>query len=134
MKEHLRTQLPEFMIPQTLIQIPAIPLTVNGKLDRRALPDGAPSLYRQEAQDDGPRSPAEAQLGSIWVEVLGQSSPGVNANFFRFGGDSLLSIRVVVRLRELGYAIQVQDVFAHPTIRALARVMMAQRRARPCPP
>lgn len=123
LKAHLRTLLPEYMIPQVLVQIPALPLTANGKLDRRALPATTLSSHQQEMQDDGPQSPAEALLASIWADVLGHSNPGVTANFFRFGGDSLLSIRVVARLRELGYAVQVQDVFAHPTIRALAAVL-----------
>ncbi|HEU5380231.1 MAG TPA: amino acid adenylation domain-containing protein [Ktedonobacteraceae bacterium] len=121
-KEQLRKLLPEYMIPQVLIQIPAIPLTANGKLDRRALPDPPASLPRG-TQDDGPTSQEEVILTGIWADVLGQESPGVNTNFFRYGGDSILSIRVVARLRELGYAVEVQDVFAHPTIRELAEMM-----------
>jgi amino acid adenylation domain-containing protein len=125
-KDQLRERLPDFMIPQVIIEIQSMPTTANGKLDRRALPD--PFAHVQlDDEVTGPSSPEEEVLVKIWADVLGLDGTGVNANFFRYGGDSILSIRVAAQLRELGYAVEVHDIFAHPTIRRLAEVMKTRR-------
>ena len=126
LKEQLRKQLPEFMIPQILVPIPAIPTTANGKMDQRALPDVL-TYTQEEDQNTQPRSQEEKILTRIWSDVLGMDNPGIDANFFRHGGDSILSIRIVARLRESGYNIEVHDVFAQHTIRKLAEVMASHR-------
>lgn len=125
-KDQLKKRLPEFMIPQLIIEISSIPTTANGKLDRRALPDPFTDA-RFDDQVTAPSSPEEELLVEIWTEVLGLNRAGIDANFFQYGGDSIHSIRVAARLRELGYAVEVQDVFARPTIRGLAELMRSRQ-------
>ncbi|SEM10285.1 non-ribosomal peptide synthetase [Streptacidiphilus jiangxiensis] len=125
-KEQLRLQLPDFMVPQVFMTIAQVPTTVNGKLDRRALPDPLPSV---DADDDGSAAPVTEQervLAEIWRDVLGVPQAGVDSSFFRLGGDSITSIRVAARLRELGYRVEVKDIFAMPTIRELAQQLATE--------
>lgn len=119
-RERVAGQLPDFMVPSLFVQLPTLPTTANGKLDRRALPDPFADLEPAEPETQ-PATEEERVLLRIWRDVLNQRKIGVNTNFFRIGGDSILSIRVVARLRELGYKVEVHDVFANPTIRQLAR-------------
>jgi amino acid adenylation domain-containing protein len=122
-KAVLARRLPEFMVPQAVVALPALPTTANGKLDRKALPDPV-GLASAPAEDSGPpATERERELADVWAEVLGTGRIGVEANFFRHGGDSIVSIRVAAKLRELGYSVQVHDIFAHPTIRQLAAVL-----------
>ncbi|MDR6675808.1 non-ribosomal peptide synthetase, partial [Xanthomonas sp. 1678] len=103
---------------------PALPLTANGKLDRRALP--APQR-EGEARDDLPADAAERRLAELWAELLGLPQVGVTASFFQLGGHSLLAARMVNRLHGQGIAIELRDVFLEPTIRGLARRLQAQQ-------
>jgi amino acid adenylation domain-containing protein len=123
-KELLRKQLPDFMVPQVFVEIPAIPTTANGKLDRKALPDPWPDtdVHADLSKEDSevPATAGERVLVDVWREVLGVRQVGLNSNFFQLGGDSILSIRIAARLRELGHQVTVQEIFAHPTIRQLA--------------
>ncbi|QSQ25680.1 amino acid adenylation domain-containing protein [Pyxidicoccus parkwayensis] len=128
LREHLKTQLPEFMVPRLFISVPDIPTTANGKMDRKALPDpltavgaDAPESGAAGSSLTPPSTKEEAVLLGIWREVLGVERLGVDSNFFRLGGDSILSIRIAARLRELGYPVGVREIFAHPTVRQLAR-------------
>ncbi|MEH6421144.1 amino acid adenylation domain-containing protein [Pseudomonas sp. CGJS7] len=128
----MRKQLPDFMIPQLFVAIEAIPTSANGKLDRKALPDplaGAASPAGHEPTP--PTTAAEIALTRIWSEVLGNDRIGIDSNFFQLGGDSILSIRIVARLRELGYAVEVRELFAHPSVRELARHLRAAEAAGP---
>ncbi|WP_375772170.1 amino acid adenylation domain-containing protein [Archangium gephyra] len=135
LRDHLKTQLPEFMIPRLFISVPEIPTTANGKVDRRALPDPL-TATRPDAPEAGapattlapPSTKEEAILLRIWSEVLGVAHLGVDSNFFRLGGDSILSIRIAARLRELGYHVDVRDIFANPTVRQLARHLTTTHR------
>ncbi|MGM1059580.1 amino acid adenylation domain-containing protein [Saccharothrix sp. Mg75] len=129
-REHLAKRLPEFMIPQVIVELPALPTTANGKLDRRSLPD--PLADSDRAEEPGAAtSPEQALLAQVWAEVLGLNRVGVDANFFNHGGDSIQSVRVAARLRESGYAVEVQDIFARPTIRELAELMVSRRAEAP---
>ncbi|SDX84781.1 non-ribosomal peptide synthetase [Lysobacter enzymogenes] len=127
----MKRHLPDFMVPQLFVPIDAIPLSVNGKLDRKALPDplladaspAAPAAAL--AAHAQPATPAERALAQAWAEALDRPAIGVDDNFFRLGGDSILSLRIVARMRELGYALQVRDLFAHPSVRELARHLRA---------
>ena len=117
----LAEQLPAYMIPAAVVVLAALPLTVNGKLDRRALP--APEYH--DAAGGGYRAPTDAMeelLAGIYAQILGVQRVGVDDSFFDLGGHSLLAMRLVARIRaELGVEIAVQAVFDEPTVARLAK-------------
>ncbi|MDR0268868.1 MAG: amino acid adenylation domain-containing protein [Paenibacillus sp.] len=119
-KEWVADQLPEFMVPRVFVQTPQLVTTANGKLDRKCLPDplAVLDLTREVVQ---PSTEQERLLLQIWKEVLKEERIDVETNFFRLGGDSILSIRVAAKLREIGYQVEVHEIFANPTIRQLAK-------------
>ena len=109
----LRERLPEYMVPSAVVVLDALPLTANGKLDRRALP--APE--RGSAARVEPSTPTEALLVEIWSEVLEVEQVGVQENFFELGGHSLLATQVIARIREtFGVDLPLRAVFENPTI------------------
>ncbi|MEU3902182.1 condensation domain-containing protein, partial [Streptomyces sp. NPDC045251] len=110
--------LPGYMIPVTWLVLDALPLTANGKLDRKALPE--PALAAQQTVR-GPRTERERVLSGIFQDVLGTTEVGVDEDFFALGGDSIRSIQVVSRARAAGLALTTRDVFEHKTVAALAR-------------
>jgi amino acid adenylation domain-containing protein len=121
--DHLRSfladRLPEYMIPSAFVTLDALPLSPNGKLDRRALPD--PDLSRaRTAAYVAPRSEQERILAEIWADVLGQEQIGVNDNFFALGGDSIHFVTVLAKARGRGLHLTFQEFFAHPTVAELA--------------
>ena len=127
LRNHLRNRLPDYMIPAAFVPMASLPLTPNGKVDRRALP--APDFSRSDAPSDAPseqtpESPLERYLAGLWCEVLGVKSIRRTDNFFETGGDSLLGLRMVNRLRDnLGEHVSLVVVFEAPTIQALARIL-----------
>ncbi|MEU7876306.1 amino acid adenylation domain-containing protein [Dactylosporangium sp. NPDC049140] len=124
LRAFLAARLPEHMIPAVFVELTAIPLTANGKLDRAALP--APDQSRPEL-DGGfvaPRTPAEEQLAAIWSDVLGVERVGVHDNFFELGGHSLLATQVVTRIRAVfDVELPVAALFDTPTVDGLAGVV-----------
>jgi acyl-coenzyme A synthetase/AMP-(fatty) acid ligase/acyl carrier protein len=118
-RRRLNEQLPEYMVPSAFVVLEALPVTPNGKVDRRALP--APERGANEATYLAPRNAMEEALARIWSEVLKVDRVGVHDNFFELGGHSLLATRVLVRLRkELNVDLAVRDIFECPTIARLA--------------
>jgi amino acid adenylation domain-containing protein len=125
LRNELAGRLPEPMIPSDFVFLDALPLTANGKVDRRALP--APERAGAGGQETGPlsgrppRTPAEEMLALLWSELLGVSSVGADDGFFDLGGHSLLATRLVSRVRDLfGVEIPLRDVFEAPTPAGLA--------------
>jgi len=113
----LRERLPEPMVPSAFVALAALPLTANGKLDRRALPPPAD----EERAWRPPRTAVEERLAAIWAEVLGRERVGVDDNFFALGGHSLLATQVVARVRQvLGRDLELRHLFAEPTLAHLA--------------
>ncbi|OKO50208.1 non-ribosomal peptide synthetase [Pseudomonas sp. BTN1] len=120
LKAHLKAQLPDYMVPAHLIVLQSMPLTANGKLDRRALPEPDPEANRQAYV--APRSELEHSLAAIWCAVLNVEQVGLDDNFFELGGDSILSIQVVSRARQAGIHFSPRDLFQHQTVQSLAAV------------
>src|SRR5947208_16212357 len=129
LRAFLARTLPDYMVPSALVVLEALPLSPNGKLDRRALP--APDLGAVAgAGYVAPRTDAEATLTGIWSEVLGVAQVGVEDNFFELGGDSILSIRVISRLRAaFRVELSPRTLFTTPTVAGLATALAADARA-----
>ncbi|WP_456016274.1 non-ribosomal peptide synthetase [Pseudomonas fluorescens] len=126
LKAHLKTQLPDYMVPAHLIVLDSMPLTANGKLDRRALPQPDPEANRQDYV--APRNELEHTLAAIWCAVLNVQQVGLDDNFFELGGDSILSIQVVSRARQAGIHFSPRDLFQHQTVQTLAAVATRSER------
>ncbi|MDD0974695.1 non-ribosomal peptide synthetase [Pseudomonas fontis] len=121
LKAQLRVNLPDYMVPAHLVLLAQMPLTGNGKLDRRALP--LPDLEQGRQHYEAPRSELEQQLAGIWRDVLNVERVGLQDNFFELGGDSILSIQVVSRARQLGLHFTAKDLFQQQTVQTLATVV-----------
>jgi natural product biosynthesis luciferase-like monooxygenase protein/amino acid adenylation domain-containing protein/non-ribosomal peptide synthase protein (TIGR01720 family) len=117
--QHLKQQLPEYMIPALVVELDSLPVTTNGKVDKKALPDpDAATLVTNEYE--APRNDTEERLVAIWQELLGVSRVGINDSFFELGGDSIICIQLVSRASRYGMVLHPQDVFEHQTIAALS--------------
>ncbi|EOT7441318.1 non-ribosomal peptide synthase/polyketide synthase [Pseudomonas aeruginosa] len=125
LRQALKASLPEHMVPAHLLFLERLPLTANGKLDRRALP--APDASRLQQDYAAPRSELEQRLAAIWADVLKLGRVGLDDNFFELGGDSIISIQVVSRARQAGIRLAPRDLFLHQTIRGLAGVAVEGR-------
>ena len=127
LRAHLKQRLPEIMVPSAFVVLPAMPLTPNGKVDRRRLP--APDPVRQEIATSStpPKTPVEIALAGLWREILGLETVGVNDDFFKSGGHSLLATQLVSRLREVfKIELSLRALFEAPTIARLAQRLIAQ--------
>ncbi len=119
----LARTLPDHMVPSAFVHLDRLPLTGNGKLDRKALP--APEWETTGARHVEPRTETERVLADIWAQVLGLDRVGVEDDFFELGGDSIISIQVVSRARQAGYGLAPRDLFTHSTVAALAAAVPA---------
>ena len=121
-RAHLRERLPEYMVPNRVLLLQELPLTANGKLDRRALP--APGRDQAAEERLAPRTPTEELVCAIWAEVLGVQSVGVEENFFDLGGHSLLATQVMSRLRGVfDIELHLRSLFRSPTVRGLSKLV-----------
>ncbi|OBG17976.1 non-ribosomal peptide synthetase [Mycolicibacterium celeriflavum] len=118
----LAERLPAYMVPAAVVTLAALPLTVNGKLDTRALP--APE-YQDVDRYRAPATAIEKILADIYAQVLGIERVGVDDSFFELGGDSILSMQVVARVRAAGVLCRPRDIFVEKTVARLARVATA---------
>ncbi|MGM0767461.1 MAG: amino acid adenylation domain-containing protein [Pseudomonadota bacterium] len=123
LKAHIGQSLPEYMMPQHFIQLPALPLTSSGKVDRKSLP--APELPTADDSDYvAPQSRLETALSDLWADILGVRSVSVTANFFDLGGHSLLGAQMLARVKsQHGVTLGLGKLFEAPTVRAMARLI-----------
>ncbi|WP_313707973.1 non-ribosomal peptide synthetase, partial [Planktothrix agardhii] len=121
LRQFLKAKLPEYMVPSAFVILESLPLTSNGKVDRRALP--APD-FQSEEQYVAPRNPIEEILASIWVKVLKVEQVGIHDNFFELGGHSLLATQLISRIRKaFKVEMPLRELFVAPTVAALAQVI-----------
>ena len=121
----LRQMLPDYMVPNAFVALTELPLTANGKVNRKALP--APEARDKDVAFVAPRTPTEEALADIWREVLGLEAVGLNDNFFDLGGHSLLAMRVMARVQEVFEAsVPVRLLFEAPTLEAFAEALLAE--------
>ncbi|HSG38504.1 MAG TPA: amino acid adenylation domain-containing protein, partial [Thermoanaerobaculia bacterium] len=129
LRDLLKDRLPDYMVPGALVEVPAIPLTAHGKVDRRALPDPDELVMTTEQEADSPRTPTEELVAGLWSEILGRERIGRTDNFFDLGGHSLLVTRVLSRVREVFQVeLQIRDLFELPTIVELSSAIEEARR------
>jgi non-ribosomal peptide synthetase component F/acyl carrier protein len=128
LRARLKERLPDYMVPGQLLQLPCLPLTASGKIDKRALPDPE-KLYEASAHEyREPRTTAEAMLASIWTDVLGRERVSIDDNFFELGGHSLLATLVAARVRD-AFAVELplNRLFDSPTVAGLAQFIEAEQ-------
>ncbi|MFG2094577.1 non-ribosomal peptide synthase/polyketide synthase [Streptomyces sp. NPDC048612] len=134
LRAHLADTLPAHMVPAAYVALDALPLTVNGKLDHRALPAPGPDGFAAGEDRTAPRTEAERLVARVWSEVLDTRELGVEDGFFALGGDSILAIRVTSRLRAaLGAEVSPRLLFTHSTVGALAAALPDPAAARRTP-
>ena len=118
-REYLQQRLPEYMVPAVFVSLPTLPLTTNGKVDRRALPE--PESIHSAVEVETARTQTEELLCGIWSEVLSRAETGVTENFFDLGGHSLLATQVLSRIQAVfQIELSLRTLFEAPTVRELA--------------
>ena len=132
LRRDLHAVLPSYMVPSEIIVLEALPLTVTGKLDRRALPEPSGS---EHTASGAPATPGEELLAGLWASVLKRDAIGRADSFFDLGGHSLLATQLLSRIRTaFGTNIALRLLFEHPTLAAQAAAIEAERRGTPPPP
>ncbi|HZR43343.1 MAG TPA: amino acid adenylation domain-containing protein, partial [Ktedonobacteraceae bacterium] len=123
LRVYLRAKLPDYMVPAIYVQLETLPLTSNGKVDRRALPVPQPQSADVPSRDTGyPGTPLEEMVGNVWAQVLKLDQVHPGDDFFALGGHSLFATQVISRLNTLlGVDIPLRSIFEHSTVTALAR-------------
>ena len=126
LKAYLSERLPDYMIPAAIVKLDQLPLTANGKVDRRALP--SPDIENSGVGNYvAPRTEVEKTIAGLWAKALGLERVGINDDFFALGGDSILSIQIANRANNLGVSFTPRQVFRHRTIAALAAALEPAR-------
>jgi amino acid adenylation domain-containing protein len=122
LRDYLKDKLPDYMVPSAFVELEALPLSPNGKIDRHALP--VPDIQRSDLKEayEAPNSEVERAIAKIWLEILHLEKVGINDSFFDLGGNSLLMVKVNHKLREVLHSdISVVEIFQNPTIKSLAK-------------
>jgi amino acid adenylation domain-containing protein/non-ribosomal peptide synthase protein (TIGR01720 family) len=122
LRQFLTSKLPDYMIPAAFVFLAALPMTPNGKIDRRALPIPE-SRSELEVSFVAATTSIEQKLALIWAEVLRSQQVGIHDNFFELGGDSILSLQIIARANQAGLQLSPKQLFEHQTIAQLAKVV-----------
>lgn len=131
LRGYLQQRLPDYMVPSQFVSLAELPLTVNGKVDRRALPDPESESALSDEEFVGPRSPAEGMLARIWSDVLRTPRVGIHDSFFELGGESILAIKLISRInKDFDIELPVRALFEQPTIAALATLIVQHQAER----
>ncbi|MCG1042450.1 amino acid adenylation domain-containing protein [Mycetohabitans sp. B8] len=120
LRAQVAAALPDYMVPAAFVRLDAFPLTANGKLDRRALPEPDADAFVHQAYE-APQGELETTLAAIWAELLGVERVGRHDSFFALGGHSLLAVQLMERLRRQGLSVSVRALFDTPVLSALAQ-------------
>ncbi|MBD2293369.1 amino acid adenylation domain-containing protein [Anabaena sphaerica FACHB-251] len=122
LRDFIKQKLPEYMLPSQFVSLKALPLTANGKIDKKALP--APEAVKPELQAAfvAPCTPEEIALAKIWAELLNLEQVSIHDNFFELGGDSIISIQAIAKANQVGLRLTPKQIFEHQTIAKLALV------------
>ena len=132
--EALRRRLPEYMVPTAIVVLEQLPLTANGKLDRKALPMPEGDAYARREYEE-PRGEVESTIAAIWSEELKVDRVGRHDNFFELGGHSLLAVRVIDRMRRSGLRVDgMRALFVAPSLAGLAARVGTQETIVETPP
>jgi hypothetical protein len=130
LRRHLAAELPEYMVPAAYVRLDALPLSPNGKVDRKALPEPDTTRPDMDAPYVAPQTPVEEAVCTIWTEVLGLDRVGIDDPFLDLGGHSLLAVQIQARLSEIfPFEVALPDIFDARTPAALAE-RLKQRGAR----
>ena len=121
LRESLACVLPDYMLPSAIITLESLPLNANGKVDRDRLPQAE---FARDKEYDAPQAGVETTLADIWAQVLGLPRVGRHDNFFEIGGDSILSLQIVTKVRRAGWKITPRQLFERQTVAALAPVTL----------
>src|SRR6185295_13821013 len=123
LREYLKQRLPDYMVPSVIVELETLPLTANGKVDRRALPEA--EVLRSAAGKEMPGNAVEELVAGIWSEVLEVTEVGRHEDFFDLGGHSLLATQVISRMREaFEMEIPLRKIFETPTVAGLATTVL----------
>jgi amino acid adenylation domain-containing protein len=133
LREFLRARVPEYMVPAAYVRLTSMPLTPNGKLDRKALPAPEADAYAVRGYE-APRGEIEIALAAIWSDVLKLERVGRHDNFFELGGHSLLAVILIERMRRKGLQVDVRALFAASTLAELAATVEAKANIIAIPP
>ncbi|WDU65418.1 amino acid adenylation domain-containing protein [Pseudomonas poae] len=129
LRTRLQTQLPDALVPVAYVRLDALPLTANGKLDRKALPQPDQTAVLSRAYE-APQGAVETRLAQIWAQVLQVEQVGRHDHFFELGGHSLLAVSLIERMRQVGLSADVRVLFSQPTLAALAAAVGSGREVR----
>ena len=121
LRQALGEALPSWMVPSVFVSVPELPLSPNGKVDRRRLPASSGDRDGLEEPYEPPQTPTEHALARIWSQVLGIDRVGINDNFFDLGGESLLAAQIAARASSMGLPVRTRAIFESGTISSLAR-------------
>jgi amino acid adenylation domain-containing protein len=122
LRRYMEERLPEYMVPVAFVRLAAMPLTTNGKLNRKALPEPDQDAYAIQ-EYEAPMGKIEEALAEIWADLLGVQRVGRADNFFELGGHSLLAMRMIEHLRQRGLDADLRTLFGRPTLADLAETM-----------
>ncbi|MGH7830378.1 MAG: non-ribosomal peptide synthetase, partial [Candidatus Binatia bacterium] len=125
LRRFLREKLPDYMVPAAFVMLDEIPLTPNGKIDRRALPPSGHVRPKLDVPFVAPRTPVEEVLARIWTEVLGLDQAGIHDNFLDLGGHSLMATQIILRVMEaFQIELPLQSLLEAPTVAKMALIIM----------